>query len=382
MQKTNRVDVTDFSLSVPPERAGTVAIALSGGVDSSVAAALLKARGYDVIGVMLRLWSQPGQESENACCTLNAVALARRVAEMLDIPFHLIDAREEFRETIVTYFLDSYTRGETPNPCVWCNRKIRWGTMLRAARELGAARLATGHYVRLRAEPDGSISLLRGVDPSKDQSYMLHLLTQEALAVSFFPVGTYRKSEIRALASRFGLPTAARADSQDLCFLGGGDYREFLRTYAPQTVMPGPILRRDGTHLGVHEGLAFYTIGQRRGLGIAYREPLYVLEKDTAHNALIVGTASECGTRDVRVGNINWISGAPPAPSFRAQVKIRYSAEDAPAQVMPRNGTNADIRFDAPQEDVTPGQSAVFYQGEVCLGGGTILFSEKGETAR
>ncbi len=362
--------------------AETVAIALSGGVDSSVAAALLKRQGVPLIGVMLRLWSQPGKESENSCCTLNAVALARRVAEILDIPFHLLDARETFRETVVGYFLDSYTRGETPNPCLICNRRIRWGTMFDAARDLGAACLATGHYVRLRKKENGETLLLRGVDSTKDQSYMLHLLTQEQLAASRFPVGGYRKTEIRRLAREFGLPTAARADSQDLCFLSGGDYRDFLRIYAPETARPGPILRRNGEILGEHEGLAFYTIGQRKGLRIAYREPLYVLEKDAARNALIVGTRAERGASFVRVGRVNWIPGAPPKTPFRATVKIRYSAEDAAAQVTPRGGDRVELRFDSPQQDVTPGQAAVFYQGEVCLGGGTILSSENEEGGR
>ena len=349
-----------------------IIIAMSGGVDSSVAAALLKEQGHEVSGMMLRLWSQPGKESENACCTLESVSLAEQVARQLDIPFQTIDAKQPFREIVVEYFLESHLRGETPNPCLMCNRHIRWGILLEEALKLGADFMASGHYVRTR-EKDGEIQLLRGVDRGKDQAYVLHVLTQAQLKRSLFPIGEYPKSEIRELARQFNLPVAEKADSQDLCFLSGGDYRDFLREYAPQTTQPGKILNRKGEVLGEHQGLANYTIGQRKGLGISSPNPLYVLAKDTRKNQLIVGEKADLGQKTMRVASVNWISGEAPTEKFRAQVKIRYTAREAWAEIELTDSTQAQITFDTPLRDITPGQAAVFYDGEVCLGGGMIV---------
>lgn len=347
---------------------------MSGGVDSSVAAALLKQQGHEVIGLMLRLWSEPGKEDSNRCCTPDSMTLARRVAAKLDIPFYVVDAKDVFRSTVVQAFLDGYAAGRTPNPCLTCNRLIRWGVLLDHALALGADFLATGHYVRKQTTADGQHQLLRAVDRAKDQSYVLHVLSQEQLARSLFPVGEYSKPEIRALARTFGLPTAHRPDSQDLCFLAGEDYRTFLRRHAPEILRPGPILTRDGRTLGEHSGLANYTIGQRKGLGIASPAPLYVLEKDVARNALIVGSVEELGARECLVDGINWLTGAPPATSFRAEVKTRYTAREVPAEVTPLEaGSRARVRFDAPVRDLTPGQAAVFYDGDLVLGGGILL---------
>jgi len=358
-----------------------VVVAMSGGVDSSVAAALLKQQGHDVIGMMLRLWSEPGREDSNRCCTPDSMTQARRVAAKLDIPFYVVDAKEIFRSTVVQYFLDGYAQGVTPNPCLICNRKIRWGFLLDHALTLGADFMATGHYARKMKDESGKLALsgaermklLRAVDASKDQSYVLHMLTQEKLAKSLFPIGDYPKSEIRRLAESFGLPTATRADSQDLCFLAGEDYRQFLRRNAPEIGEPGPIVTRDGQVLGQHQGLAYYTIGQRKGLGIAAPAPFYVLSKDLAANTLVVGAESELGRSELTAMKVNWIAGEPPSSGFHAQVKIRYTAKDAPAEVMPMDGQQARVRFDAPQRGVTPGQAAVFYAGEELLGGGTIV---------
>lgn len=349
-----------------------VVIAMSGGVDSSVAAALLKEQGHDVTGMMLRLWSQPGKEETNRCCTLDSQLLARRVANKLDIPFYVIDAKDTFRETVVQYFIDGYTRAETPNPCLMCNRQIRWGVLREHALALGADFMATGHYVRLRRKESGEIQLLRGVDRGKDQAYVLHVLTQVKLRQSLFPVGDYPKPEIREIARRYDLPTATRSDSQDLCFLAGGDYRDFLREYAPQTTQPGEIVTSDGKALGEHQGLAFYTIGQRKGLGIPSLTSLYVLSKDPTQNRLVVGRVEELGSRTAEVGGINWISGKAPLEPFRVEVKIRYSAKEAWAVIKPIGADQAQITFDAQQRDITPGQAAVFYAGEICLGGGMI----------
>src|ERR1044072_7207317 len=253
-----------------------VVVAMSGGVDSSVAAALLKEQGYDVIGMMLRLWSEPGKEDSNRCCTPDSMAQARRVAAKLDIPFYVIDAKDVFQKTVVQYFLDGYARGETPNPCLVCNRQIRWTFLLEHALALGSDFMATGHYVRIRKAEDQH-QLLRAVDKGKDQSYVLHVLNQEKLARALFPIGDYPKTEIRAIAGKFGLPTASRKDSQDLCFLAGEDYRNFLQRNAAEMLQPGEILTRDGRSVGEHTGLANYTIGQRKGLGLESLVPLDVI---------------------------------------------------------------------------------------------------------
>jgi tRNA-specific 2-thiouridylase len=351
-----------------------VVVAMSGGVDSSVAAALLKQQGYEVIGMMLRLWSEPGKEDSNRCCTPDSMAMARRVAAKLDIPFYVVDAKEVFRETVVQYFLDGYAAGVTPNPCLLCNRQIRWTFLLEHALALGADFMATGHYVRKATTEEGEHQLLRAVDPSKDQSYVLHILNQEKLARALFPVGEYPKSRIRKIAETLGLPVYKRPDSQDLCFLAGEDYRNFIQRNAAEMLAPGTIFTRAGKKLGQHNGLANYTIGQRKGLGLSSPVPLYVLGKDAVTNTLIVGEADELGTTELIADNVNWISGEAPREAFRAEVKIRYTAREAPALVTPlEGGRQARVRFDAPQRDVTPGQAAVFYAWDVLVGGGIIV---------
>ena len=350
-----------------------VVVAMSGGVDSSVAAALLKEQGYDVMGMMLRLWSEPGKEESNRCCTPDSMAQARRVAAKLDIPFYVIDAKDVFRDTVVQYFLDGYARGETPNPCLICNRQIRWTFLLDHALALGAEYMATGHYVRTRKDERGKSELLRAVDRSKDQSYVLHVLTQEKLKHALFPVGDYPKTQIRAIAERHGLPTASRKDSQDLCFLAGEDYRNFLQRNASELLMPGEILTRDGRPVGSHTGLANYTIGQRKGLGIASPVPLYVLGKNAVANTLIVGTQDELGSSELTARDVNWVAGEAPEEPFRADVKIRYTAKEAEALVTPLDGNQVQVQFDAPQRDITAGQAAVFLKGDLMIGGGIIL---------
>jgi tRNA-specific 2-thiouridylase len=348
-----------------------VVVAMSGGVDSSVAAALLKEQGYDVIGMMLRLWSEPGKEESNRCCTPDSMAQARRVAAKLDIPFYVIDAKEVFHDTVVQYFLDGYARGETPNPCLICNRQIRWTFLLEHALAFGADFMATGHYVR-KLTTDQGHQLLRAVDRNKDQSYVLHVLDQEKLAKALFPVGDYPKPEIRAIAEKHGLSTATRKDSQDLCFLAGEDYRNFLQRNAAEMLRPGEIVTSEGRSIGGHTGLANYTIGQRKGLGIASSTPLYVLGKDAGSNTLIVGTQEELGSRELIARDINWLSGKIPGEPFRADVKTRYTAKDAQALVTPLDGNQAQVRFEAAQRDITAGQAAVFYQDDVLMGGGII----------
>jgi tRNA-specific 2-thiouridylase len=351
-----------------------VVVAMSGGVDSSVAAALLKEQGYDVIGMMMRLWSEPGKEDSNRCCTPDSMAMARRVAAKLDIPFYVVDAKEVFRDTVVQYFLDGYAAGGTPNPCLLCNRQIRWTFLLERALALDADFMATGHYVRRRTTVDGRHELLRAVDPSKDQSYVLHVLNQEKLARALFPVGEYPKSEIRKMAEGLNLPVYKRPDSQDLCFLAGEDYRNFIQRNAAEMLVPGEIVRRGGEVLGQHNGLGNYTIGQRKGLGVGSSVPLYVLGKDAATNTLIIGEAEELGTDELTADDVNWLSSVAPTKPFRAEVKIRYTAREAPALVTPlEGGRQVKVRFDAPQRDVTLGQAAVFYHDDLLLGGGIII---------
>ncbi len=352
-----------------------VVVAMSGGVDSSVAAALLVEQGYDVVGIMMRLWSEPGVAGSapvNRCCTPDQMADARRVADHLNIPFYVLDVQDLFRQSVVQYFIDEHERGVTPNPCILCNRQIRFSHLYDHAMALDARYLATGHYARIQPAPDGSYQLREAVDAHKDQSYVLHVLTQSQLPHVLFPIGGYAKDEVRELARDFGLPVASKQDSQDLCFLGDGDYRRFLRDYASKTAEPGPILDSDGRHLGDHTGLAGYTIGQRKGLGLATPEPVYVLRKDVSRNALIVGERSQLGQRHLTASDVNWVGGTPPAAGSAAQVKIRYKAPAVPAAVYPGPNGTMRIEFEDPVMGLTPGQGAVVYDGEICLGGGLI----------
>jgi tRNA-specific 2-thiouridylase len=276
--------------------------AMSGGVDSSVAAALLKEQGYDVTGMMLRLWSEPGKEESNRCCTPDSMAQARRVSGILDIPFYVIDAKDVFKETVVQYFLEGYARGETPNPCLMCNRQIRWRFLLDHALALGAEFMATGHYVRINALREGGrMKLLRAIDHFKDQSYVLHVLKQDQLAHALFPVGEFPKPEIRRLAADFGLPTASRADSQDLCFLAGDDYRNFLQRNAVRNIEAREGVRTTTAEsIGQHNGLGELHHRSTQGIGSASPVPLYVITKNASNNVLVVGTQDELGSRIIR----------------------------------------------------------------------------------
>lgn len=348
-----------------------VAVAMSGGVDSSAAAALLVDQGVDAFGIMLRLWVDDGRV--NRCCAPQDVANARRVAALLGMPFYVIDMKDTFRERVVGVFLDGYAKGVTPNPCMECNRTIRWTHLLEQALALGASHLATGHYARVEGPDDDGHRLLRGVDRGKDQSYVLAVLGQEQLARARLPLGAMTKSEVRAYACSRGLPVAERPESQDLCFLGGEDYRAFLRRHRPESFVPGPILDVAGRRLGDHQGLPAYTIGQRRGLRLAASEPYYVLRKDPAANALIVGRRAEAGQASFRTGRVHWIAGEAPAIPVEAEVQVRYRAVPVPCRVEPHESGGSLVELERPIPGVTPGQSAVFYRGETCLGSAVIL---------
>lgn len=366
-----------------------IVIAMSGGVDSSVAAALLKEQGHEVIGIMLRLWSEPGViESEdngvervvqNKCCSLEAVDDARRVARMLDIPFYLVNIEKEFKEKIVDSFYADYTAGLTPNPCLTCNRHIRFTVLLGRALALDADYLATGHYVRVDDHPiTGKRRLRRAVDPDKDQSYVLHVLNQHQLAHACFPLGGYTKPQVRAMAAERGMNVAMKAESQEICFVAQNDYRGFIDRYAQaktaeamQTTGPlisipklGPIYDLQGNVLGRHRGLAYYTIGQRKGLGITSREPLHVIKIDAMNNALVVGHASALDRQEFFVGDMHYISGETPTAPFDAHVRVRYKALEQPALLTPLEGGRGHVKFLHPQRAITPGQAAVFYGGE------------------
>lgn len=350
-----------------------IAVAMSGGVDSTVCAAMLARQGYRVTGMMLHLWSEAGKEQENHCCTPQAREAARRACRDLGCDFVEVEAADPFRSSIVQYFLDAYARAETPNPCVLCNPAIKWGILLEKALAIGAGRLATGHYARVQQTAEHTYELRRAVDEAKDQSYMLHRLTQEQLARTIFPLGEFRKNEVRRMARKWNLETAYKKDSQDLCFITDEDYRPFLEKYTPDSIQPGPILDESGRELGRHNGLPYYTIGQRKGIRIAAPRPLYVLRKERERNALVVGEKSRLGRDELLAGDVHWISGCSPSQTIRAEVKVRYRSTPAPASVEPLENGRVRVAFDEAAMDVAAGQFAVFYRGDIVLGGGVIL---------
>ncbi len=353
-----------------------VVVAMSGGVDSSTVAALLKEQGYQVTGMMLRLWSEDGKEELNRCCTPDSVFAAKRVAAILGIPFYVIDAKSDFYSLIVEYFLDGYAAGNTPNPCILCNRWIRWGKLFDHALELGADFFATGHYARVNQTKDGTSHLLTGKDESKDQSYVLSMLSQEQLAKTMLPLGGLTKKEVRAHASRLRLPVAEKADSQDLCFLGNSNYIDFLRKYRPESLFAGPILTVQGDVIGQHNGLAAFTIGQRKGIGITDQEPYYVVAKDFANNALIVGKKDDLQISRFLAVDFNWINGTPNG-EFIAEVMVRYRAIRSTAHVQVLEPGIVLIQLVDGRPDIAQGQLAVIYQGDEVLGGGIIKYEEK-----
>ena len=351
-----------------------VAVALSGGVDSAVAAALLLDQGHDVIGLTMHLWRElsPPAQAQNAS-PQHPIEKARRVADVLQIPFHVIDAQAPFRHHVVEPFVAGYAAGLTPNPCLLCNRHIKFGYLLQMAANLGADRLATGHYVRTRLGLDGKTwQLLKGVDPSKDQSYVLYMLGQSELSRAVFPLGEWTKGQVRKMARERGLPSAYSKESQDLCFLPDNDYRRFLQQVVPEAFTPGPILDTDGHEIGRHKGLASYTIGQRSGIGIAAPEALYVLGLDAERNALLVGPRRALGRDSLAAHSVRWVSGQPPSGPIAAMVKIRYKARPIRATIIPLPGERAQVLLSEPLRDVTPGQGVVFYDDELVLGGGVI----------
>ncbi len=346
-------------------------VAMSGGVDSSVAAAVMVESGHDVVGVTLKQWSGPdGRLPTAGCCTVADAEDARRVAATLGIPYYVLDYRERFAEAVVDRFGAGYLEGRTPNPCIECNRSVRFGALLERAFTLGCDGLVTGHHARV--DRVGSrFRLLAGRDRSKDQSYVLHMLGQEQLRSIHLPIGEMTKDEVRAEAARLGLRTAAKPESQDLCFVDG-DYRNFLRRRFPESARPGVVVDIAGEIVGSHEGTAGFTIGQRRGLGVAVGEPRYVVRVDATTATVTIGRRADLAVGECRVGNVGFVSGEPVADGSGIEVKLRYRSP-AVAATLQRAGGEHLVRFVEPQHAVAPGQAAVFYRGDEVLGGGTIL---------
>ena len=359
------------TLSAPaiPNR---VVVAMSGGVDSSVAALLLHRQGYDVIGVTMKLYDIDQAdlpEYYRGCCTLDDVEDARAVCRILGVPHYVLNVQREFRAFVIDYFRSEYENGRTPHPCIACNDKIKFSFLAQRARMLQAAYVATGHYARI--EPDGPDrwALRRGVDADKDQSYVLFGMRQEQLAATLMPVGHYPKSEIRRLAEEAGFPNADKPDSQDICFIPTGDYREFLRERTDER--PGEIVDADGNVLGAHEGIQYFTVGQRRGLGLSGGPPRFVIRLEPDTRQVVVGSETDLYQDTLYADPVSWVSGVPPVGPMEVTVKIRYKFAEAPATVT-AVADGALVRFREPQRAITPGQAAVFYQGDTVLGGGPI----------
>ncbi len=360
----------DYVMSKP-----TVLLGMSGGVDSSVAALLLTEQGYDVQGVTLQVWEPEDEHAavtkkweERGCCK---VGLARHVAGRLGIPHEVVDTRESFRKNVIDDFIDGYLGGTTPNPCVRCNERVKFGRLYELAKAKGADFVATGHYARV-LPVDGEVGLFRGADGKKDQSYFLYRLPAAWLPHILFPVGHLQKTEVWARAEELDLPADEMKESQEICFVTQGDYRTFLTAEAPQALRPGPFLDPEGRTIGEHRGIAFYTPGQRKGLGIAHGERLYVKEVNPETNAVILGRAEDLSRQTCTVHDMNWLAGALPETLDQADIKYRYASPAVAGRVRQHTTGTLTIEFREPQQALSPGQSLVLYQGDRVLGGGII----------
>jgi tRNA-specific 2-thiouridylase len=365
----------------------TIAVAMSGGVDSSTVAAMLRAEGYDLVGLTLQLWNQrrlAGKEGmpeqvTGRCCSLDDVYDARRVAEALDIPYYVVNEQERFEQDVVRPFVEEYLNGRTPIPCSLCNNHLKFDQLLVRARQIGADRIATGHYARNQYDPARNRWILsRPTDHSKDQTYFLFGLTQEQLSRTLFPLGSYQKSAVRDIAAQHGLAVAIKPDSQEICFIPGGDYKKFISAYLseqgeeiPDTA--GELVSSSGDVIGRHTGVHNFTIGQRKGLGVASPDPLYVIQIDNASHRVTVGSDGEATTRTLRARDLNWISIPSLDAELRVRAKIRHRHEPAWATIRPISFSEVEATFDEPQRAVTPGQAAVFYHEDEVAGGGWIL---------
>ena len=352
-----------------------VVVGMSGGVDSSVAAYLLKEQGYDVIGVTMQIWQdekQAAQEENGGCCGLSAVDDARRVAAALEIPYYVMNFKKEFKENVIDYFVEEYQNGRTPNPCIACNRYVKWESLLQRSLSIGAEYIATGHYARVVQLENGRYTLRRSATLAKDQTYALYNLTQEQLKRTLMPVGKYTKDEVRAIAEKINLRIANKPDSQDICFVPDGDYAAYIEEEAGVKVPEGNFVLTDGTVLGRHKGITHYTVGQRKGLGLALGYPAFVLEIRPETNEVVIGTKEESMTTQLRARNLNFMAVEDLTEPLHVFTKIRYNHKGAWCTIEKTGEDEVRCTFDEPQRAVTPGQAVVFYDGEYVLGGGTI----------
>ncbi|MEQ2130259.1 tRNA 2-thiouridine(34) synthase MnmA [Caldanaerobacter subterraneus KAk] len=353
-----------------------VVVGMSGGVDSSVAAYLLKEQGYEVIGVTMQIWQDKDEEAvrvEGGCCSLAAVNDARRVANKIGIKYYVMNFKDVFKEKVIDYFVDEYLRGRTPNPCIACNKYIKFEELLKRAWMIDAYYVATGHYaIKEYDEERGRYLLKKSVDTSKDQTYVLYNLTQTQLEHILFPLGKYKKDEVRELAKNLGLPVASKPDSQEICFVTDNDYGKFIRENAKEEIKPGEFRDTRGRFLGYHKGIIHYTIGQRKGLGISVGKPLYVVDIDAENNVVVLGYGDEVYGDELISYNNNFISIDKLEKEMRVKAKIRYTAKEQDAVIRPLEDGRVFVKFDNPQRAITPGQSVVFYDGDIVVGGGII----------
>jgi tRNA-specific 2-thiouridylase len=359
-----------------PKKGARVVVAMSGGVDSSVAAGWLKEQGYDVIGISLQLhdMAESVDNKFGTCCSLSDISDARRVSEKIGIPFYVANMEEEFHEAVIDDFVHEYLVGRTPNPCVRCNEKVKFRRLMDWAMDLGADYLATGHYANTRFNPEtGQFELCKGLDGEKDQSYFLFTMKQDDLGKSLFPVGGFEKKQVREIARKLGLAIAEKPDSQEICFVQARNYKDYIEQQVPpQMLQPGPIVDNSGKVLGQHTGLHQFTIGQRKGLGVNSTEPLYVLALQKEGNQVIVGPETALFRKYCTVSHLNWISPPGLDRPQEFQAKIRYRAKESPVQVLPMLDGRLEVHFQVPQRAITPGQAIVFYRGEQVMGGGWI----------
>ncbi len=354
-----------------------VVVGMSGGVDSSVAACLLKEQGYDVIGVTMQIWQEedPADVEENGgCCGLSAVDDARRVAWSLGIPYYVMNFRKEFKESVMDYFVDEYLHGHTPNPCIACNRYVKWEALLDRSMEIGADYIATGHYARVMQLPNGRYTIQNSVTAAKDQTYALYNLTQEQLSRTLMPVGAYTKEEIRQIAEEHGLEVAKKKDSMEICFIPDNDYAGFIERNVENVPGPGNFVNKDGNVLGRHKGITHYTVGQRKGLNLAMGRPVFVTEIRPETDEVVIGDNEDVFSDHLICGNVNWMAvDGLHGEEKQVIAKIRYSHKGAPCVIRELEDGRVECRFETPQRAITPGQAVVFYENDYVFGGGTIL---------
>lgn len=353
-----------------------VVIGMSGGVDSSVAAYLLKEKGYDVIGVTMQIWQDENRceiEDNGGCCGLSAVDDARRVAENLEIPYYVMNFKKEFKENVMDYFIDEYLQGRTPNPCIACNRYVKWESLLKRSLDIGADYIATGHYAQIEKLQNGRFALKKSAADAKDQTYALYNLTQEQLSRTLMPIGEYTKEQIREIAEKIKLKVANKPDSQEICFIPDHDYAKFIKENTEAKIKEGNFVTKEGRVLGEHKGITHYTVGQRKGLNLSLGHPVFVVEIRPETGEVVIGEAEDVFTTILRANRLNFMSIADLEGEMKAEAKIRYSHKGAPCRIRKIEDDVIECVFETPVRAVTPGQAVVFYDGDYVLGGGTIM---------